>query len=404
MAKLAGRFVDVYYAGYELTGHMNSVSIDLEFSELDGTAFRDGSMNSVPGMPKAAVEVSALMDPATNKSHATLSGQVGSYTSKELLVLVGQNTNPTVGDPAFLMSAKNFKYNVPVAVDGAIVANSSLSTDGVQSIWGTCLVNATVTTTTNGTSVDNGYATGRGTGQAFLQVVTAMATDTAAIKVQDSNDDVTFADLTTFALDGSAVGSERDEISVNTPNTNNGFENGTTGWSAGGTDTDAIAQSDTRAVKGHYSLRLTSGTDTAHTNYAESPKITGIVQNDIVAIDLWVYVPAAWPDDFKIYVIEYNGADAEQARTQVGSSITTTGAWVRFRDEFKCTNAAVAKAALAIGEPTAQNFSGGAVTAFIDEAYIVEANIDRYVRYQTTHNAGGEDLKLAVALHRGDDE
>lgn len=403
MAKLAGRYLAIYYAGFELTGWSNSFDSSIEYDELDVTSFQDGCKNSRPGFEKAVVSIAAFLDPADNKSHEALRTHAGSYTNKELLVLVGQNTTPTVGDPALMMQTKQFNYQVPAERLAAVIANATFQSQE-RSVWGVCLVNTTITNTTNGTAVNNVYAT-LSAAQAILQVLTVLASDTYTIKCQDSDDNVTFADLNTFTLDGSALGSERDAIAaVASTVVNHDMESNITGWTVGSsTDTGAaVSHSSAQAAHGSYSCLLTSGVDTAHTNFIESNKLTGIAQNDIVAIDLCFYAGSAWPDGIKIYVIEYDGGDVEQARTIVGTKDSTTGSWVRFRDCFKCTNAGVVKAAVAIGEPTAQNFSGGAVTLYLDRAYFGEANVNKYVRYQATRTgAAGESLQLAIGFDRG---
>lgn len=177
-----------------------------------------------------------------------------------------------------------------------------------------------------------------------------------------------------------------------------GFETGaSTGWAAGGTDTDAIAVSTARAKVGSYSLLLTSGTDTAHTNFAETDIYNTFVQNDIVYVQAWVYVPSAWPDgNVKLYACEVDTADADLVEAEVANT-ATTGGWVRLSGTYTCTDTACDGLYLKVGEPTAQDFSGGAVTCYIDEVYLID---DAALNFEfSSSTAGGGDLNGDLQLH-----
>jgi hypothetical protein len=179
-----------------------------EYGELDLAAFGDGSENSGPGVPRGEANIVTFLDPATNQSHDALKTP-GGYTDKVFMALFGNNAAPTIGDGAFALLAKEFQYTTPVVVKNAVIANAKFLGAGYKpDVNGVVLANTTITATTNFTSVDNGASSADGA-SGYLQVLTPTATDTYEVKIQDSPDDSTWADLGTFTLDGSARGSER---------------------------------------------------------------------------------------------------------------------------------------------------------------------------------------------------
>jgi hypothetical protein len=179
-----------------------------EYGELDLAAFGDGSENSGPGVPRGEANIVTFLDPATNQSHDALKTP-GGYTDKVFMAFFGNNAAPTIGDGAFALLAKEFQYTTPVVVKNAVIANAKFLGAGYKpDVNGVVLANTTITATTNFTSVDNGASSADGA-SGYLQVLTPTATDTYEVKIQDSPDDSTWADLGTFTLDGSARGSER---------------------------------------------------------------------------------------------------------------------------------------------------------------------------------------------------
>lgn len=175
-----------------------------------------------------------------------------------------------------------------------------------------------------------------------------------------------------------------------------GFESGTTGWTVSGTDTDAIAQSTAQAKHGDYSLKLISGTGAAHTNFIESDKYSGFVQNDIVYVQAWIQLEEAWPAGVRVAVREYDAGDVV-GTTTVLETQTTTGSWIRVSGTHTCVDADCAKLALVIGEHTAQDFSGGTVDVYIDEVYLID---DAALNFEfSSSSSGGGDLNGNLLLH-----
>ncbi len=217
MAKLSGRWAAIYFAGYDLTGVSRQFDATVEYAELDATAFQHGAKNSMPGLGMGSVSLEVFLDAASGLTYDSLSAaSLGVYSNAHLLILLGANTTPTIGDECLLMTVKQFTFNTPLSASTAVIASATFSTQE-KTGWGHVLANTTITNTTNFTSIvgENGLAAkSKAGGQGILQVLTLAASDTYVVKIQDAPDDSTWADLITFvSLDGSAIGSEMLEVS-----------------------------------------------------------------------------------------------------------------------------------------------------------------------------------------------
>ncbi|MBN1535192.1 MAG: hypothetical protein JW908_00565 [Anaerolineales bacterium] len=210
MAKQAGRWNAIYYAGYDLSGLSNQFDFSVEFAEADTTGFLEGAENSIPDEPKGSAALTVFLDPDTDKSHDALKTP-GSYTDHHLCILLGQNAAPTIGDPALAMVCKQFSYNAKFARKSAVMADVAVNSAGeLPDVNGIVLANTTITNTTTFSVVDHSESTEDG-GAGYLQILTPASTDTYVIKIQHSSDNITYSDLITFTADGSARISERGE-------------------------------------------------------------------------------------------------------------------------------------------------------------------------------------------------
>jgi len=148
-------------------------------------------------------------NPTPLGSHTELS-DIEEY---RVMLAMGIRAAPVVGDPCFMGTFDQINY----LVDGtdAVLVNvdfiKSVTDSGYEAAFGNVLAaGASLSATTNGTSVDNGASSADGA-IAFL-LITASDGGTWSLKVQDSPDDGAWSDLTTFGSDGSATGAERDII------------------------------------------------------------------------------------------------------------------------------------------------------------------------------------------------
>jgi len=210
MSKLAGRFTQIFFAGYDLTGRSNQWEFNDEWVSDDVTAFGEGAVNSIPDLPQVQVNVTAFLDPATAQSHEALSTP-GGYTDESICILIGQNQAVAIGDPALAVLCKQFTYNPAIATRRAVIANANFQSAGERPGYGVVQANATITNTTNFTEVDNLASSANG-GAGYLQVATPALTDSYQVKLQHAATLPTYADLATFSANGQSRTSERQAI------------------------------------------------------------------------------------------------------------------------------------------------------------------------------------------------
>jgi hypothetical protein len=157
---------------------------------------------------------------------------------------------------------------------------------------------------------------------------------------------------------------------------NRDFEGSIGDWSANSWPTDgseAEAQSSDYARVGTYSGKLTTGTDAAVVyglNLADA--VQGVAQDDVIYFQGYAYIPAAWPQDILLIVQEQESDDSFIANHTIDTmAATQTGEWVRLSGTHTVVSASCDHLLISFGNTTNGDFSGGAVTLYIDECYAI---------------------------------
>ena len=217
MSQLAGDHVQVLVGGYELTGDSNSITVSDKRDMIDATAFADDVHQFIPGKRAASLDHAGYLDAATAGSHPVLKGAAVSGT---VSVILGQNTDPTEGDPMFSLPVLQGKYGTTPAQDNVIPFAAMFNNASDLGGWGKALaVPVSFTNSSNGSAVDNGVSSSNG-GAAFLHVLQAAASDTYTLTVEGSTSGAFAGEettLATFTLDAAALGSERVAITGTIP-------------------------------------------------------------------------------------------------------------------------------------------------------------------------------------------
>jgi hypothetical protein len=106
----------------------------------------------------------------------------------------------TLGDPAASLIGKQVNYDPTRGDDGMLTFGVSAQSNGYGIEWGRQLTAGvrTDTAATLGTGIDTAASASFG-GQAYLQVFSFTGTD-VTVKIQDSADNITFADVAGFAF------------------------------------------------------------------------------------------------------------------------------------------------------------------------------------------------------------
>jgi hypothetical protein len=203
--------------GYELTGDSNRIAVEDKRDTYDVTAFGDAVHKFIPGKRAINLTHVGYLNADSARSHPVLKGvAVNGIVS----VLLGQNTDPVVGDPMYSVAVRQGQYQSLVEMGKFVPFAAAFANRGDLGGWGAALaVPVTFTDSGNGSAVDNGAQT-TGGGAAFLHVLTAAASDTYEIKVEGSATGAFSGEestIATFTLDASTLGSERQAISGTIP-------------------------------------------------------------------------------------------------------------------------------------------------------------------------------------------
>lgn len=195
MAKTSGLGDNFYVGGYDLSGDTANLSkIGGGPVALDVTAINESAHERLGGLRTGEIAWVSYFNPTAGQEHTALSA----LPTNDVILTYARGT--TLGNPAACMAAKQINYDPTRANTGMLTEAVTAQSNGFGIEWGTQLTAGlrTDTVATAGTGVDLAASTSFGF-QAYLQVTAFTGTD-VTIKIQDSADNVTFADLASGAF------------------------------------------------------------------------------------------------------------------------------------------------------------------------------------------------------------
>lgn len=191
MTKQGGMGDRLFIAGYDFSGDIGSVD------DVGGGC----AVKEVPGIDKSAQErlglhrdgrinYKAWFNPATDQAHKRLS--LLPTADVDMMYCRGV----AIGSPAALMTAKQIDYNPARGEDGSFTFSVNALANQFGLEWGQLLTagKRTDVAATNGASLDTAASAAFGA-QAYLQVFAFTGTS-VTVAVQDSADNVSFANVT----------------------------------------------------------------------------------------------------------------------------------------------------------------------------------------------------------------
>jgi len=212
------RFTRLYVGGYDLSGDSRTFgNAQSEFNGVDLTGWDELVRNFLAdGWLQAGITgYQALMNDATGRALDQLQLS-GDSQASQLSLCFGGGGEPAVGDPAYVLSSIQMNDLMGFDSSAAVLSGIDFMPDASQlssnfaKVLGHVLRGPTSLTATlsasSSNTVDGGAQTTAG-GIAILHILATSSGD-FAFKLRDSTDDSSFADLASFTLDGSAVGSE----------------------------------------------------------------------------------------------------------------------------------------------------------------------------------------------------
>ncbi|MES2211354.1 MAG: hypothetical protein V4515_14420 [Chloroflexota bacterium] len=220
----------LFIGGYDVSGDINAFSgINGGPAALEATDITQFANAKMGGRRAGGAQFMAFFDDATDQSHARLSALPTAQVTA--MGLVGT----AIGSASFNLPARQINYDGNRDQDGNLIFTVDLQSDGSGLEWGENLTagRRVESAATNGTALDGAASTAFGW-QAYLQVF-ALASGTPTIKLMDSADNATFADLTgagfgtiaarsTVRLQGGATATTRRYVRVSTTGTFTGLD------------------------------------------------------------------------------------------------------------------------------------------------------------------------------------
>ncbi|MEU3527567.1 hypothetical protein AB0E62_27475 [Streptomyces sp. NPDC038707] len=197
MAKTGGLGDNLYIAGYDASGDIQALgNIGGGPALLNRTPINKAAYQREGGLLSGQIEYTAFFssDPINGATHEKLSA----LPRTDVIMTYCRGTS--LGDPAASLVAKQTNYDPTRGDDGMLTFSVSAQSNGYGIEWGRQLTAGlrTDTAATTGTSIDTAAAASFG-GQAYLHVTAFTGTD-VTIKIQDSADNSTFADVASFAF------------------------------------------------------------------------------------------------------------------------------------------------------------------------------------------------------------
>ncbi len=210
MAKGSGLGANFYVGGNNLSNDTSALSkISGSQATFDVTGIDKLAHERIGGQRNGEISWTSFWNSAG--AHPVLSA----LPTADTLVSYWHGT--AVGNPAASMVAKQLNYDPTRGQDGSLTVGVDAVCNGFGLEWGQQLTAGvrTDTAATNGASVDGGAATNFGL-QAYLHVMAFTGTD-VTVKLQDSADNASFADISgaAFTQTTTAPGWQRISIANN---------------------------------------------------------------------------------------------------------------------------------------------------------------------------------------------
>lgn len=198
MAKASGLGDALYIQGFNASGDIQQLGTIgggpalLNFTGIDKSAYeRQGGLRS------GQIEMTTFFNTVTITGG--LHEKLSALPRTDVILTYGRGT--TLGDPAASLIGKQVNYDPTRGDDGMLTFGVSAQSNGYGIEWGRQLTAGvrTDTAATLGTGIDTLASASFG-GQAYLQVFAPFTGTDATVKIQDSADNVSFADVASFAF------------------------------------------------------------------------------------------------------------------------------------------------------------------------------------------------------------
>lgn len=209
MAKSSGLGDNFYIAGYDASGDIGSISLSGGPATLDVTGIDKSAYERIGGVRTGQMSWKAFFNPGLGLTHDKLAA----LPTSDVICTYARGT--TLGNPAACQTSKQINYDGTRADSGEFTFAVEAQCNGFGLEWGQQLTagKRTDTGATNGTSIDTAASASFGA-QAYLQVFAPFTGTDATVKIQDSADNVSFADVTGLTFTQITAGPTSERIAT----------------------------------------------------------------------------------------------------------------------------------------------------------------------------------------------
>jgi len=210
MAFVHGKKTAVFYNGSNLSPFFNEASVSRDVETAETTAFGNDDKNYITGLGDGTMSLSGMFDGQEDAIDDVLSGVIGSATPDVATVAP---EGAVAGKRSMSGTVHQTSYEISSPVGDVVAANLEVQvTEGVDTgflLAGNLNVGASGQTT----ALDNGASSSEGA-TAFLHLTVNDHDDATVIKVQESSDNISFADIMTFtSVAASAISGQQAAVS-----------------------------------------------------------------------------------------------------------------------------------------------------------------------------------------------
>jgi hypothetical protein len=209
-----GKNTVVYFNGADLTTFFDTADTNQTVDTAETSTFGAGRKSYVTGLIDGTIALAGLFeDDDTTGVTAEFTSAFGSATNP--LVTVGTSGIATQGLPVMLCEGPQVSHNITAGIADAVRTSADIQSSADTSAFGmragvnlntgaAAGIASASETISAASSVDQTASSTAGMG-AILHVVTNTTDDATTIKVQDSANDSTWADLITFTATPAAT-------------------------------------------------------------------------------------------------------------------------------------------------------------------------------------------------------
>lgn len=200
---------------FPLSAYATSVEPTLSRAVIDRTSLADDNFVFIPGMTMSALTVSTMLDSTTSAGSywATLTGF---YSAGTLVPITVSPSGISVNSPTFMAEGYMTTMTGGSEVAAGVDSDLTFTTTGPADSGRNLLAHAALTSTTNGTSVDNAASSANG-GVAHLHVTAVSGTTpTLDVIIEHSSNNSTWTTLGTFTQVTTTTASQRLVIAAGT--------------------------------------------------------------------------------------------------------------------------------------------------------------------------------------------